>query len=48
METKILANDYLQLHANGEMKLQDAAVTGYCNEKPIDLFERREIIVMLH
>jgi len=48
METKILGNDYLQLHANWEIKLQDAALTGYCNEKPRDLFERREIIVMLH
>jgi hypothetical protein len=48
METKILGNDYLKLHANGEITPQNAVVTGYCNEKPRDLFQRREIIVMLH
>jgi hypothetical protein len=42
METEILGSEYLKLHGNGEIKPQNAAVTGYCNEKPWYLFEKRK------
>jgi hypothetical protein len=47
-EDKNTGKRYLKLHANWEIKSQNAAVTGYCNEKSRDLFARREFIVMLH